>query len=150
MFLKARAKELLKYSLHQLKNSKGAFKLEVKAVEKFIRVAPRKVRLVADLIREKAIEEAVDILTFTPKRAAIAVKKAIQSAVANAIENNDIKEDDLFIFKIFVDEGPTLKRFMPRARGRATKIRKRTSHLTVIVSDGKEVEADKVGSKSKS
>lgn len=141
---------MLKYSLHQLKKSKGAFKLEVKAVEKFIRVSPRKVRLVADLIREKAIEEAVDILTFTPKGAAIAVKKAIQSAVANAIENNDMKEDDLFIFKIFVDEGPTLKRFIPRARGRATKIRKRTSHLTVIVSDGKEVEADKVGSKSKS
>ena len=124
--------------------------MEAKAVEKFIRVSPRKVRLVADLIREKAIEEAIDILTFTPKGAAIAVKKAIQSAVANAIENNDMNEDDLFIFKIFVDEGPTLKRFRPRARGRATKIRKRTSHLTVIVSDGKEVEADKVGSKSKS
>ncbi len=124
--------------------------MEVRAVEKFIRVSPRKVRLVADLIREKAIEEAIDILTFTPKRAAIAVKKAIQSAVANAIENNNMKEDDLFIFKVFVDEGPTLKRFMPRARGRATRIRKRTSHLTVIVSDGKEVEADKVGSKSKS
>ena len=124
--------------------------MEVRAVEKFIRVSPRKVRLVVDLIREKAIEEAIDILTFTPKRAAIAVKKAIQSAVANATENNNIKEDDLFIYKVFVDEGPTLKRFMPRARGRATKIRKRTSHLTVIVSDGKEVEADKVGSKSKS
>ena len=124
--------------------------MEVRAVEKFIRVSPRKVRLVADLIREKAIEEAIDILTFTPKRAAIAVKKAIQSAVANAVENNNMKEDDLFIFKVFVDEGPTLKRFMPRARGRATRIRKRTSHLTVIVSDGKEVEADKVGSKSKS
>ncbi len=124
--------------------------MEVRAVEKFIRVSPRKVRLVVDLIRKKAIEEAIDILTFTPKRAAIAVKKAIQSAVANAKENNNIKEDDLFIFKVFVDEGPTLKRFIPRARGRATKIRKRTSHLTVIVSDGKEVEADKVGSKSKS
>ena len=124
--------------------------MEARAIEKFIRVSPRKVRLVADLIREKAIEEAIDILTFTPKRAAVAVKKAIQSAVANAIENNDMKEDDLFIFKIFVDEGPTLKRFMPRARGRATRIRKRTSHVTVIVSDGKEVEVDKVGSKSKS
>ncbi len=124
--------------------------MEVKAVEKFIRVAPRKVRSVVDLIREKTIEEAIDILTFTPRGAAVAVKKAIQSAVANATENNNINEDDLFIFKVFVDEGPTLKRFIPRARGRATKIRKRTSHLTVIVSDGKEVEADKVGSKSKS
>jgi len=124
--------------------------LEAKAVEKFIRVAPRKVRLVVDLIRGKTIEEAIDILIFTPRGAAVAVKKAIQSAVANATENNNINEDDLFIFKVFVDEGPTLKRFMPRARGRATKIRKRTSHLTVIVSDGKEVEADKVGSKSKS
>ncbi len=124
--------------------------MEVKAVEKFIRVAPRKVRAVVDLIRGKTIEEAIDILTFTPRGAAVSVKKAIQSAVANATENNNLNEDDLFIFKVFVDEGPTLKRFIPRARGRATKIRKRTSHLTVIVSDGKEVEADKVGSKSKS
>ena len=139
-----------KYRVQKLNKGKGAFKLEVKAVEKFIRVSPRKVRYVVDLIRKKTIEEAIDILTFTPRRAAVAVKKAIQSAVANATENNNIKEDDLFIFRVFVDEGPTLKRFRPRARGRATRIRKRTSHLTVIVSDGKEVEADKVGSKSKS
>ena len=143
-------KELPRYRVQRLNKNKGAFTLEVKAVERFIRVSPRKVRSVVDLIREKTIEEAIDILTFTPRGAAVAVKKAIQSAAANATENNNINEDDLFIFKVFVDEGPTLKRFMPRARGRATRIRKRTSHLTVIVSDGKEVEADKVGSKSKS
>jgi large subunit ribosomal protein L22 len=83
----------------------------------------------------------VDILSLTPKRAASIVKKAIQSAVANATENHKMKEEDLFISKILVNEGPTLKRFRPRARGRATRIRKRTSHLSVYVSNGKEEEA---------
>jgi large subunit ribosomal protein L22 len=115
--------------------------LEARAVEKFIRISPRKMRYIVDSIRSKSVEEAVEILTFTPQKAASIVKKAIESAAANAIENNNMNEDDLIIKKIFVDEGPTLKRFRARARGRATRIRKRTSHITVIVSDGKEGEA---------
>jgi len=122
--------------------------LKAKAIEKFIRISPRKLRYVADVVRSKKVEEAVDILTFTQKKAALILKKAVESAVANATENHDMNEDDLVVAEVFVDEGPILKRFRPRARGRATKIRKRTSHLTVIVSDGKEKEAKENGSKS--
>jgi large subunit ribosomal protein L22 len=115
--------------------------LETKAIEKYIRISSRKIRYVVDLIKSKSIEDAIDILSLTPKAAAAVVKKAIQSAVANATENHKMKEEDLFISRILVNEGPTLKRFRPRARGRATKIRKRTSHLAVYVSNGKEKEA---------
>jgi large subunit ribosomal protein L22 len=121
--------------------------LEARAIEKFIRISPRKLRYVADIVRNKSVEEAVGILTFTPKKAASIVKKAVESAAANAAENHDMKEDLLVVTKIFVDEGPILKRFRPRARGRASRIRKRTSHLTVVVSDGKEEEAKDNGSK---
>jgi len=121
--------------------------LEAKAVEKFIRISPRKLRYVADIIRAKRVDDAVDLLTFTTKKAALIIRKAVQSAAANATENNKMKEDDLVVEKIFINEGPILKRFRPRARGRATKIRKRTSHLTVIVSDGREEEAKGNGSK---
>ena len=121
--------------------------MEAKAVEKFIRIAPRKLRLVADAIRTKRVNDAVDLLTFTTKKAALIIKKAVQSAAANATENHKMNEDDLVVEKIFINEGPILKRFRPRARGRATRIRKRTSHLTVIVSDGKEEEAKGNGSK---
>jgi len=121
--------------------------LEARAIEKFIRISPRKLRYIADIVRNKSVEEAVDILTFTPKKAASIVKKAVESAAANAAENHDMNEDGLVVAKIFVDEGPVLKRFRPRARGRATRIRKRTSHLTVVVSDGKEEEAKENGSK---
>lgn len=115
--------------------------MEAKAVEKYIRMSPRKIKYVVDMIKSKNIEDAVDILSLTPKKAASIVKKAIQSAVANATENHKMKEEDLFISKILVNEGPILKRIKPRARGRATRIRKRTSHLAVYVSNGKEEEA---------
>jgi len=115
--------------------------LEAKAVERYLRMSPRKIRYVTDMIKSKSIEDAIDILSLTPKAAAIVVKKAIQSAVANATENHKMKEEDLFISRIFVNEGPTLKRFKPRARGRATRIRKRTAHLSIYVSNGKEEEA---------
>lgn len=121
--------------------------MEAKAVEKFIKISPRKLRYVADIIRSKKVNEAVDILTFTQKKAAGIIRKAVQSAAANATENHDMNEDDLVIEKVFVNEGPILKRFRPRARGRATRIRKRSSHLTVIVSDGREEEAKNNGSK---
>ncbi len=121
--------------------------MEAKAVEKFIRISPRKLRYVADAIRSKRVDDAVDLLTFTTKKAALIIRKAVQSAAANATENHKMVEDDLVVVKIFINEGPILKRFRPRARGRATRIRKRTSHLTVIVSDSKEEEAKGNGSK---
>ena len=121
--------------------------MEARAVEKFIRISPRKLRYVADAIRSKRVDDAVDLLTFTTKKAALIIRKAVKSAAANATENHKMNEDDLVVEKIFINEGPILKRFRPRARGRATKIRKRTSHLTVIVSDGKEKEAKDNGSK---
>lgn len=114
--------------------------MEAKAVEKYIRISPRKVKYVIDIIKNKPVEEAVGILSLTPKRAAGFVKKAVQSAAANATENfkeYKVSYEDLFLKEIFVTEGPTLKRFKPRARGRADRILKRTSHITVKVSDGK-------------
>jgi len=122
--------------------------LEARAVEKYMRISPRKVKLVIDLVRDKKVEDAVNILSFTPKKAAELVRKAINSAASNAVENHGMEEDGLFISKIYVNEGPILKRFRPRARGRATRIRKRTSHITVIVSDGKEEEEQTHGTKS--
>lgn len=124
--------------------------MEAKAIARFVRISPRKINYVIDLIRNKPVEEAVDILSFTPKAAAVPIRKVIESAAANAVENFDMEEEDLFIRTIYVNEGPTMKRFKPRARGRATRIRKRTSHITAIVSDGKDKEAENDGSKSKS
>ena len=115
--------------------------MEAKAVEKYLRMSPRKVKYIIDMVKDKKVEEAMDILTFTPRQAAGAVKKAIQSASANAIENfkeYKVGQEDLFIKEIFVTEGPTLKRFKPRARGKADRVLKRSSHITVFVTDGKD------------
>ncbi|OLC61846.1 MAG: 50S ribosomal protein L22 [Ktedonobacter sp. 13_1_40CM_4_52_4] len=99
-----------------------------------IRIAPRKVRTVVDTVRGKSVSQALSILAFTRKKAALPVQKLLKSAVANAAENNGISDvDTLVIDRIMVDEGPTLKRYMPRARGRATPIRKRTSHIRIIL-----------------
>ena len=103
----------------------------MKAVAKFVRIAPRKARLVADEIRGKSYPEAASILQFTNKRAAQIVGGVIDSAAANAEHNDDADPDELFIREIRVDEGPTIKRYQARAMGRATMIRKRTSHITV-------------------
>ncbi|MBN1298897.1 MAG: 50S ribosomal protein L22 [Actinobacteria bacterium] len=114
--------------------------LQAKAIEKYIRISPRKVKYVIDIIKNKPVEQAVGILSLTPKRAAVYIRKAVESAAANAVENfkeYKVSEDDLFIKEIFVTEGPTLKRFKPRARGRADRVLKRTSHITVTVSDEK-------------
>jgi large subunit ribosomal protein L22 len=124
--------------------------LEAKAVEKYIRVSPRKVKYVIDIIKNKPVEQAVGILSLTPKSAAVHIKKAVQSAAANAMENfkeYKVSEDDLYIKEIFVTEGPTLKRFKPRARGRADRVLKRTSHITVCVSDDKNNQSKKADSK---
>ena len=103
----------------------------MKAVAKFVRIAPRKARLVADEVRGKSVPEAVSILEFTNKRAAGIVGDVIKSAAANAEHNDDADTDELFVRDVRVDEGPTIKRYRARAMGRATMIRKRTSHITV-------------------
>lgn len=112
--------------------------MEARAVAKFIRVSPRKARMVVDLIRGKKLEEALAILRYTPNKATEAVTKVVKSAAANAEHNNDMDKDEIYISQVFVDQGPTLKRMMPRAMGRADIMKRRTSHITVVVSDKKE------------
>ncbi len=107
--------------------------MEARAVARYVRVSPRKARLVVDLIRGKSVEEAAATLKFTPRAAAEVVEKVLMSAVANAEKNLKIRADDLIVATTFVDEGPTLKRIRPRAMGRASSIHKKTSHITVIV-----------------
>jgi large subunit ribosomal protein L22 len=112
--------------------------MEAKAISRNVRISPRKMRLVADLVRGMRVNEALVQLQFNQKRSSTPVSKAVRSAVAN-FKNKDGAEnvniDELIIKTIFVDEGPTAKRFLPRAMGRATVLRKRSSHLTVIVGD---------------
>lgn len=112
--------------------------MEARAVARYVRVSPRKARLVVDLIRGRSVEEASAILKFTPRAAAEVVEKVLMSAVANAEKNLKIKADDLYVATTFVDEGPTLKRVRPRAQGRAFRINKRTSHVTVVVKQREE------------
>ncbi len=103
----------------------------MRATAKYVRIAPRKARLVADEVRGKSYPEATSILRFTNKRAAKIIGDVIDSAAANAEHNMDADPDELFVREIRVDEGPTIKRYRARAMGRATMIRKRTSHITV-------------------
>jgi large subunit ribosomal protein L22 len=112
--------------------------MEAKAIARYVHVSPRKARLVVDMIRGKSAGEAANILRFTPKGAAEVVAKVLDSAVANAEHNLKVKPETLFVSQAFVDEGPTLKRIRPRAMGRAFKIRKRTSHVTVVVKQREE------------
>lgn len=112
--------------------------MEAKAITKYIRISPRKVRQVIDLIRGKKVNEALAILKYTPKRASEVVTKVVKSAAANAENNLQLDRDELFVTGCYVDQGPTLKRFQPRAMGRADVLRKRTSHITVMVGDKKE------------
>lgn len=107
--------------------------MEAKAVARYIRMAPRKVRLVVDLIRGKEVGEALAILRHTPRAASPVVEKVLKSAIANAEHNNELDINKLVVSEVFVDQGPTLKRFRPRAMGRASRVHKRTSHITVVV-----------------
>ena len=104
-----------------------------RAIAKYVRISSRKVNVVIDLIRGKSVAEAKAILAFTPKAASEPVLKVLNSAVANAENNLDMSADQLFVAEVFANQGPTLKRFRPRAQGRASRIRKRTSHITVIL-----------------
>ncbi|PIY93154.1 MAG: 50S ribosomal protein L22 [Candidatus Magasanikbacteria bacterium CG_4_10_14_0_8_um_filter_32_14] len=108
-------------------------KVQTKAQLRFLRMSPQKVRLVAGLVRGMKVKNALDQLQFNSKQAALPVKKLIESAVANAIHNDQVKVDTLKIETIFVNEGSVLHRWMPRAMGRATPLRKRSSHVTVIL-----------------
>jgi large subunit ribosomal protein L22 len=112
--------------------------MQAKAVARTVRISARKVRLVADLIRGKQVGEAVAILRLTPKAASPIVEKVLKSAVANAEHNYEMDVNNLVVSEIYANEGPTLKRFRPRAMGRASAINKRTSHITIVVSEKKE------------
>jgi large subunit ribosomal protein L22 len=110
--------------------------MEVRAKLKYVRVGPRKARLVADLIRGKGSDEALNILSFTKKMPARVMKKLLKSAIANAMQKKKaIDADRLYVKKISVDQGATWKRFTPRALGRATPIRKRTSHISIVLDE---------------
>jgi len=109
--------------------------MEVAARLKTVRVSPQKARLVADQVRGKNVEKALEILSFSPKKSARIIKKVLESAIANAEHNEGADIDELKVSTIFVDQGPVYKRIQPRAKGRANRILKRTSHITVCVSD---------------
>ena len=111
---------------------------EVRATAKYVRVAPRKARLVVDQIRNKSVDRALELLQFNERAAAVDVAKVVRSAVANAENNHGLRGADLVIARAYVDEGPTIKRFRPRAKGSASRINKRTSHITVVVAPRKE------------
>src|SRR6478672_12904836 len=115
----------------------------VRALAKNVRISPRKARLVTDLIRGRSVPEARTILAFTERHAAVEVEKVLRSAVANAESNPELhwNGDDLVIASVFVDEGPTLKRFRPRARGRVGRIHKRTCHITIKLAEAEQVQA---------
>ena len=109
--------------------------MDVKASGKYMRISPQKVRRIVGTVKGKPVESGMSMLKFMPQKAAQMVEKIVRSAVANADQNPDVDVDALVIKNIIVDEGPMLKRFRPRARGRATRILKRTSHITVIVGE---------------
>lgn len=109
--------------------------MEVKAVHRFARSSAQKARLVADQVRGMPVDKALDLLKFSPRKAALLIRKVLLSAVANAENNESLDVDRLVVSRIMVDEGPSLKRIQPRAKGRADRIVKRTSHITVYVAE---------------
>lgn len=109
--------------------------MEVKAVHRYARTSAQKARLVADQVRGMPAAKALDLLKFSPRKAAAIIYKVLNSAVANAANNMSMDVDQLVVSRIMVDEGPSLKRIMPRAKGRADRIVKRTSHITIYVSE---------------
>jgi large subunit ribosomal protein L22 len=111
--------------------------MQTQAVLKFVRLSPQKGRLLADLVRGMPVGEALNTLKFSRQRAAGIIRKVLESAIANAENNDGADVDELKVSAIYVDEGPTMKRIRPRAKGRADRILKRTSHITIKVSDGR-------------
>jgi len=109
--------------------------MEAKAIAKTVRIAPRKVRLVVDLIRGKNVADAAAILKLTTKGATEPVTKVLKSAAANAVNNYKMEQSKLYVKEAFVNEGPTLKRYLPRAKGSANSLLKRTSHITIVLAE---------------
>ena len=109
--------------------------MEALAKHRFARTSPQKARLVADQIRGLHVEKALEVLSYSTKKAADLMKKVLESAIANAEHNDGADIDELVVVKVFVDEGPTMKRIKPRAKGRADRVLKRSSHITVVVAD---------------
>mgnify|MGYP002731784056 CR=1 FL=1 len=112
--------------------------VEVSATAKYVRMAPRKTRMVIDMIRNLPVAKALEVLQFSTRAAAEPVSKVLRSAIANAVNNNGLRADDLYVKLAYVDEGPTLKRIRPRAKGSASRINKRMSHITVVVAPRKD------------
>lgn len=108
---------------------------EAKATLKFARISARKVKIVADLIKGKDVDEALAIIKFTPKASSEIIEKLLKSAIANAENNHEMKHENLYVAEIFANQGPTLKRIRPAAKGSAVRIRKRTSHITIILKE---------------
>ena len=108
---------------------------EAKATLKFARISPRKVKIVADLIRGKSADEAMAIVKFAPKASSEIIEKLLKSAIANAENNHDMKHEKLYIAEIYANQGPTLRRIRPAAKGSAVRIRKRTSHITIVLKE---------------
>ena len=108
---------------------------EARATLKFVRISSRKVKIVADLIRGKNVDEALAIMKFTPKASSEILEKLLKSAIANAENNHDMKHENLYVAEIFANQGPTLKRIRPAAKGSAVRIRKRTSHITIVLKE---------------
>ncbi|HBR02673.1 MAG TPA: 50S ribosomal protein L22 [Ruminiclostridium sp.] len=113
----------------------GIGKDEGRAIVKHARVSSRKAKLVIDLIRSKGIDEAYGILKYMPRNASEILYKLLKSAEANAVNNNQLNRDNLYVSEVYAEQGPTLKRIMPRAQGRAFRIRKRTSHITLVLKE---------------
>ena len=109
--------------------------MEAKAVARFIRISPQKARLIADSVKGQKVESALNVLRFMPKKGARILRKVMESALANASQNEAIDVDTLYVKNIFVDGGPSLKRIRPRAMGRASRIIKRSSHITVVLEE---------------
>ncbi|MCF6289730.1 MAG: 50S ribosomal protein L22 [Desulfobacterales bacterium] len=109
--------------------------MQAKAVARYIRISPQKARLIADVVRGQEVEKAINTLRFMPKKGAEILRKVIESALANAGQNAAIDVDTLYVKSVYVDGGPTLKRIRPRAMGRANRILKRTSHITVVLDE---------------
>ena len=109
--------------------------MEARAIAKYVRMSPMKVGVVLDLIRGKNVNEAFAILQYTPKDAAVVINKVLKSAVANAENNHDLNVENLYVAEIFANQGPTLKRIRPAAKGSAVRIRKRTCHITIVVKE---------------
>ena len=119
------------------KKALGIGKDQGKAELRYVRLSARKVKIVLDLFKHKDLDEAYGIINFTPKAASEVLIKLLKSAEANAVNNNGLNRDELFVADAYANQGPTMKRLMPRAQGRANRIRKRTSHITLIVKERK-------------